>query len=106
MIRYGTVEVTKPGRDGLRIGFIIQAYMEAFGSDQGRLLYTEFESIVSRDLSRESVRVEACMKVFIAIWRVLGTSWTEYIASTSRPRDGSPPECKRTFSNVVPCIPW
>jgi hypothetical protein len=95
MIRRGSVLVTRP--DEQKIGFYIQEYMEEFGSEQGRLLYTEFESIISRDLRRKSVRVDSCMQVYVAIWRVLGTSWTEHIGSLSRARDGSPPECKRPF---------
>ena len=82
------------------IGFNIDEYMKEFGDVQGRLLYTEFQSILSRDCSQRSVT--SMMRVYVAIWRVLGASWKEHIASASRPKDGCPSDCKKPDFHLVP----
>ena len=76
------------------IRFDNQEYMDEFGSEQGRLLHTEFQSLVTRDLNRESDKAAATMQVYVAIWRVLGKTWTRHIASRQDARAGSPPECE------------
>jgi hypothetical protein len=70
-------------------------YIALFGPQQGGLLFTEFESIISRPaLPSEDGNQVRLMQVYVSIWRVLGASWTENIASIQRARKQCPPECK------------
>ena len=85
------------GADNQRLSFNMEEYIAAFGSEQGRMLYSEFESIVASNVRRDGVHKDSRMKVYVAIWRVLGTSWERYIASIERPRKACPPACKRPF---------
>ena len=84
-----------------RLSYKMEEFMDAFGSEQGRLLYSEFECIVACNVGRDGVHKDSRMKVYVAIWRVLGTSWERFIASVERPRDASPPACKRPFSFML-----
>ena len=95
-IRYRTVQLTRTGGDGREmIRFNIQVYMEEFGVEQGRLLHTEFQSILN--LYRESVKEASTMQVYVAIWRVLGKTWTRHIESVQDARACRPPECEGPF---------
>jgi hypothetical protein len=77
-------------------------YIEVFGPEQGGLLYMEFESIVSRPArASDSGDRRRLMKVYVSIWRVLGASWTEYIATNLRARKECPPACEKLLFSVL-----
>jgi hypothetical protein len=77
-------------------------YIEVFGTEQGGLLYMEFESIVSRPARpSNSGDGRRLMKVYVSIWRVLGASWTEYIAANQRPRKECPPPCEKLLFSAM-----
>ena len=84
-----------------RLSFNMEEYIAVFGSEQGRMLYSEFESIIACNVGRVGVHKDSRMKAYVAIWRVLGTSWERFIASVGRPRDACPPACKKPFSFMM-----
>ena len=87
--------------DRTRLRFTMEAYIAAFGSEHGGLLYAEFQSIISKNLRRSGVAWGAHMRVYVGIWRVLGASWIHHIASIVRPRPDCPPACKRPLLCIV-----
>ena len=101
MIRHHAVILRRADDTG-NMGFHRDEYNAVFGTQNGGLLYTEFESICSRPaLSSEGGNEGRLMKVYVSIWRVLGASWTEYIASNKKARKECLPACKRPLFSVL-----
>ena len=87
--------------DRRKLRFNRADYIATFGSENGGLLYAEFQSIISKNLRTKGVACGARMRVYVSIWRVLGASWMHYIASVVRARPDSPPACKRPLLCIV-----
>jgi hypothetical protein len=79
------------------LGFINNqaAYIEEFGEEKGRLLFTEFDNILSHKANRRTCGDDLQMEVYVSIWRVFGKSWTEKIKRIKTRRKIAPPKCNK-----------
>jgi len=68
-------------------------YIEEFGDEKGRLLFTEFDNILSKKGNRRTCGDDINMEVYVSIWRVFGKSWTEKIKRVNRKRNIAPAKC-------------
>jgi len=77
------------------LGFLnnSEGYIEEFGEERGRLLFTEFDNILSKKGNRRTCGDNIQMEVYVSIWRVFGKSWTEKIKRVNRKRNIAPPQC-------------